>query len=286
METLLTILISVAGIYLLLCAFYFFLQERLIFVPWSELNPAAVFLLGSDYEEYYLEGEESGLIHALRIKTPHARGCVLYFHGNTGSMHRWAAIAEELTTYGFDVFLPDYRGYGQSKGKRSEALLHADALACYKKALQWYPEERICIYGRSLGSGMATWLAARVNAGALVLETPYNNLVDVARYHAKIIPVAWFLRYTFRNDAHIRSVSMPILVAHGTKDLIVPYRLGLKLYQLVKARPDTKMLTIPGGHHGDLNGFPVFRKTMERFFDKHFPQGAPKRRGKNLTQER
>lgn len=211
-------------------------------------------------------------MHALHIKTPSPRGCILYFHGNTGSMTRWAAIAEELTTFGFDVFLPDYRGYGKSKGMRTEELLYSDALMCYQKVLELFPDNRICIYGRSLGSGMAAWLAARVKPAGVILETPYDNMLEVARHHSRIIPVKLFLRYTFRNDIHLRRASAPILIAHGTRDKIVPYKLGISLYQTVKDSGNAKMLTIPGGHHGDLNGFPVFRKALERFFDKHFPK--------------
>ncbi len=273
METIIwCVLIGAVCIYVLLCTFYYFFQEKLIFVPWRRLDRNAEIKLGSDFDEYFLEGEEGGLIHALHIKAGKPRGCILYFHGNTGSISRWGAIAEELTTFGFDVFIPDYRGYGKSRGKRTEALLYKDALLCYHKVKELFPDEKICIYGRSLGSGMASWLASRVECDAVVLETPYNNLLDVARFHSRIIPIKLFLRYTFRNDIYLRQSTAPLLIAHGTKDMIVPYKLGLRLYQTVKSRGNTKMLTIPGGHHGDLNGFPVFRKTMERFFDKYFPQ--------------
>lgn len=266
------ILPAAIAIYLVICLFYYLLQERLIFVPLGRKDMDAPVTLGSEFEEYFMEGTDGGSIHALHIKAEASRGCVLYFHGNTGGISRWGAIAEELTTFGFDVFLPDYRGYGKSRGPRTEEILYSDALMCYNKVKEHYPESRICIYGRSLGSGIASWLAGRSQPGAVVLETPYNNLIEVARHHSRIIPVKFFLRFTFRNDIHLKATKAPVLIAHGTKDKIVPYKSGLRLYQGVKATVRAEMLTIPGGHHGDLNGFPVFRSTLERFFNRYFPK--------------
>jgi alpha-beta hydrolase superfamily lysophospholipase len=270
--TVLYILLSLTALYLLACSFYFFFQERLIFVPIGNWHPEAPIMLGSEFTEHTLESSEGGSLHAIHIKARQSRGCILYFHGNTGSLVRWGPIAEELTSYGFDVFLADYRGYGRSFGPRTEELLYADALLCYKKLLSMYREDEICIYGRSLGSGMACWLAGRTNPRAVVLETPFNNMVEVANYHSRIIPVKLFLKYTFRNDVHLRGAKSPILIAHGTKDRIVPYKLGLRLYQSVKDIADTEMITIPGGRHGNLNGFPVFHQGLERFFNKYFPE--------------
>lgn len=264
------VLLSIFGLYLLICLFYYFFQERLIFVPWGHLKKDAPIKLASRFEEVWLEGIEGGEIHALHIKTRRPRGCVLYFHGNTGHIQRWGAIAEELTSFGFDVFVPDYRGYGKSKGLRTEETLYSDALLCYKKVLESYPENKVCVYGRSLGSGIAAWLGARSKPACLVLETPYNNLIEVASYHSPFIPIKFFLRFTFRSDLHLRRATVPILIAHGTKDKVVPYKSGLKLFESIRDRDNVEMLTIPGGKHGNLNGYPVFRKTLERFFDRYF----------------
>jgi alpha-beta hydrolase superfamily lysophospholipase len=254
-------------LYAAACSFYYFFQERLIFVPFGGWHPGPI-VLGSPYTEVYLEGAEGGHIHALHIKTRASRGCILYFHGNTGSMVRWAPIAEELVTYGFDVLVPDYRGYGKSRGHLSEELLYADALLCYRYVLEHYQEKQVCIYGRSLGSAMAAWLAGRTAPGRVVLETPFNNMLEVATHHARIIPVKLFLRYTFRNDLHLRHCTAPVLIAHGTKDRIVPYKLGLRLYLSTKDFAQVEMLTIPGGRHGNLNGFPTFHQGLQSFLNR------------------
>ncbi len=264
------ILITLVIIYGLVCAFYYFFQSSLIFAPCGKLAEDAPIILASPIEEVFFDTPQQGRIHAILIKAKVSRGCILYFHGNTGGVLRWGPIAEELTSFGFDVFLPDYRGYGKSRGKRSEQALFSDAQACYQEVLLRYPAEKVCIYGRSLGSGMASWLASHSTPAAVVLETPYDSLTNVALFHSKVIPVNLFLRYSFRNDIYLRAAKSPILIAHGTKDTIVPYKLGLNLYKIIGDRPDCEMLTIPGGKHGNLNGYPVMRVSLQRFFDRWF----------------
>lgn len=270
MKTVILGLLILLFIYVGICLFYYIFQERFIFVPWGKTRGKAPVLLASEYTEYFLNGTEKGVIHALHIKTTNPRGIILYFHGNTGSMHRWATIAEELTSFGFDVFLPDYRGYGRSKGRRSEEILFKDAVLCYEKVKEMYPENKICVYGRSLGTGMASWLAVHSQPAGIVLETPFNNLIEVAKHHLMIVPVKYLMRYTFKNEVYLKKSTSPILIVHGTKDKIVKYKLALRLYKSIKSYVDVEMLTVPGGGHGNLNQFPVFRETLERFFDKYF----------------
>jgi len=264
-----TIPLLIVLIYLGVCLFYYLFQEKLLFVPLGTLSRNANIELGTDFEEVYLEGVEEGKIHAIHMKIESPRGCVLYFHGNTGHLKRWAPIAEELTSFGFDVFVPDYRGYGKSKGPRSQENFYSDAMLCYQYILKQYADEQICIYGRSIGTAMASWLAGQTHSGGVILETPFNNLKDVAAYHTKIIPVSFLLKYGFRSELHIKHSSAPILIAHGTRDLIVPYRCGFSLYKT--ARDKAEMVTIPGGHHSDLNGYPVFREKLQNFIDSNFP---------------
>lgn len=270
------VIVIILSLYLAVCAFYLVFQERLLFVSLRKKNVDAKIVLGSEFEEIFIDGPEQGRIHILHIKCKNPRGVILYFHGNTGGVDRWGAIAEELTTYGFDVFLPDYRGYGKSRGPRTEELLYQDAALVYQQALEYYTEDRICLYGRSLGSGLVTWLAARTNPAGVVLETPYLSMIDVAEHHLKIIPVRLFLKFKFRSDLVINQIKAPILIAHGTKDKLVPYKSAMALYETIENKDAAKMLTIPGGKHGNLNGYPVMRKSLEYFFDSNFGFRGPR----------
>jgi len=265
-------LLSLALLYVLVCVFYYVFQERLIFAPRWPVIAGDEILISSDYESLFVDTPNDGRIHTLLIKSNRetSRGCILYFHGNTGNIQRWAPIAEELCSYGFDVMLPDYRTYGQSTGRLTEENLYSDALDLFRYTKSRYPEEKICVYGRSLGSAMASWVSARATPGAVILETPFNNLIEVASHLSRIIPVKFFLKFNFRNDVHLKQLSSPILIFHGTKDKLVPYKLGLKLYESIKDKPNTHMLTIPGGKHNNLNGYPILRARLSEFFDRYF----------------
>jgi fermentation-respiration switch protein FrsA (DUF1100 family) len=258
------ILLCLIGIYLLILLLYYLLQERFLFVATS-LKLKHTFELASEFEEIFLDGEEGGKIHALHIKCKDPQGLILYFHGNTGNMQRWARVAEELTTYDHDVIVVDYRGFGKSQGRRTQELLYADAQRIYDHALTLTSELALVVYGRSLGTGLAVKVAADNDPAKLVLETPYANMIDVAFYHFPFLPVRWLLRFPFRSDRFIGKVECPIAIFHGTRDRIVPYKSGLKLYELIDEEVDHNMITIPRGKHSNLSNFPLFRDKMSEF---------------------
>jgi uncharacterized protein len=253
-----------ALVYAGVCLLYYILQEKFIFVPTLPGEPFEVRLSG-ETEEFLLETPNEGRIHALLLKVAQPKGVILYLHGNTGSLKRWQFMAEEITTFGYHVFIPDYRGFGKSTGPRSEAILHRDFEKCYDWLREKMPNLPIVVYGRSLGSGFATRLASRREAQKLVLETPYFNLVDVAQFYVPFLPVKWLLRYQLRSDLYIQHVHCPIHIFHGTRDLIVPYESAFKLFRLVEHQKEVAMTTIPGGKHSNLNRFPLFHERLRQF---------------------
>ncbi|MEY3397624.1 MAG: hypothetical protein RL220_218 [Bacteroidota bacterium] len=254
-----------ALIYAGICFVYFIIQENFIFVP-TLPGPNFTPRLHTEAEEHFIETSNHGRIHGLLLKVPGSRGLVFYLHGNTGSLKRWQFMAEEISGYGWDVFVMDYRGYGQSKGKRSEAIMHRDAEECYDKIAAGY--EKTIVYGRSLGSGFAVRLTSRKKVRHLILETPFLNLADVASHHMPFVPVKFLLRYRFRNDFFIRHINCPVTLFHGTRDIVVPYQSALNLYNIAKIKGNAEMVTIVGGKHSNLNSFPLFRDELKKIFQK------------------
>ena len=242
----------------------YLVQERLIFVP-NLIKKDPSIKLVSDYEDIYISGKSDGKLHGMLLKTDNPKGVILYFHGNTGSLYKWSVLAEELTHYGYDVLPFDYRGYGKSSGKRSEEIMHDDALLFYNVVKEKYGEENIIIYGRSLGSGFATKLAADQNPKKLILETPYDNFRNVADYHFPFLPNRWLLKYEFRNDKNIKNVSCPILILHGTRDRVVPFKLAINLYENIGENVNNQIVTIPRGRHNNLSSFALFREKVREF---------------------
>ncbi|MBX7050849.1 MAG: alpha/beta hydrolase [Flavobacteriales bacterium] len=255
-------------IYALICVVYFFIQEKFIFVPTFNIDPFTN-KIATPSEEFHLETPNHGSIHALLLKCDSPNGVVIYLHGNTGNLKRWQFMAEEISAYGFDVFVPDFRGYGQSKGKRSEAYMHRDMESCYEFVTNRYPNQEIIIYGRSLGTGFATRLASRKHADKVVLETPFYNMLEVAAHYLPFLPVKLLLRYRFRSDLYIQHIVSPILILHGTKDIVVPHAHALRLFRQAEAHHrNVRMITIVNGKHGNLNSFPLFRDKLEEFLLK------------------
>ena len=260
------LLLVVLG-YAVLCLFYYLLQERFIFVRFR-LARSYRFRFQFPFEERYLKSSDGSELHALFFPVEKPKGVVLYFHGNTGSLRRWGKLAPRLTKRGYSVLMPEHRGYGKSRGRLSERMLHADALLWYDTLLKEWPEEHIVVYGRSLGSGLATPVAAARNPRLLLLETPFANLYDVARYYLPILPYRLLLRYSMNNDVAIRRVKCPVYIFHGKRDTLVPYSSALKLYSRIPSTLEREMITFSNGYHSDLYRFPRFKRTLVKLLEQ------------------
>ena len=140
-------------------ALYFF-QEKLLFLP-TVLSQEYEFQFNYPFEELFLEIDENTVINALHFKSENPKGVILYFHGNAGDLSRWGLIGERFVALNYDVFIIDYRTYGKSKGKLSEVGFYKDAQYCYDYLLKHYSEDKITLYGRSLGTGLASYLSSQ-----------------------------------------------------------------------------------------------------------------------------
>lgn len=254
-------LLSIALLYGLACLVYWWVQERFIFVGFR-LPRSYRFTFHDPFEEVFIPAEEGAELHALYFRAKEPHGTVLYFHGNTGNMKRWGKYAPRFTQLGWDVLVMDYRGYGKSRGPLSEPALHADAARWYAWLGERVPEDRIIVYGRSLGSGMAVPVAAANRPRALVLESPFANLYDAARHQFYALPYRWLLRYAFRNDKAIRRITCPVHIFHGKRDPIVPYESALKLYAQVPDAVRRELTSFGRGYHSDLWRFKRFRRKL------------------------
>lgn len=257
----LTILIILVVLYVVITLFFYLIQEKIIFQSWT-VEEDYKYDFDFDFEEVTITPDINTRLHGLIIKSKPSKGVVLYLHGNKGDLRRWAPIAHGLTKYNYDVLVVDYRGYGKSKGVRSELNLHADAILWYDFLEQNYSED-IVVYGRSLGSGMAVKLAATKSPKLLILETPYHSLIDLVRRYFIFIPMKWMVRYEFRSNLFIDKVVCSTVIFHGTDDQIVPITSALKLTdESNKSR--VNFIKIDGGKHNNLNTFEVYQAELER----------------------
>lgn len=236
-------------------------QERLIFFP-DKLPQAYTFEFEQPFEEHNYTMGDDAVINALLFKAASPKGVVFYHHGNAGSLEKWGEVAASMLVYGYDVLIYDYRGYGKSTGERSMQALLEDAQTIYNSLALQYKEDQIIIYGRSLGTGIATWVASQNQPGRLILESPYYSLTHVARYHFPIYPQSKLLRYPFPTYRYINDVKCPIFMFHGEEDGVVPFRSGKKLEEAVMQKANLTFVAIPGGGHNDLQLFDDFKAWM------------------------
>lgn len=239
----------------------YFLQEKILFLP-TELPQDYQYSYDYPFEELFLNPEEGVSINALHFKTENPKGVILYFHGNAGDLSRWGNIAQHFVYLGYDLLIMDYRTYGKSKGPLNEQSFYDDAKYCYDYLLNQYTEDQITLYGRSLGTGMATYLASKHQPKQLILETPYHSILDVAKNRFPLLPVSALLKYKFPSYEYIPEVTCPITIFHGTEDSVVPYSSAEKL-KAVSPSKLTTFVTIEGGGHNDLIEYETYRKAVK-----------------------
>lgn len=243
-----------------LLAMLYFAQERLIFQG-STLPPDHRFQFdgGQAFDEIGIDVPGARL-NALLLRQSHPRGLVFFLHGNAGDLSTWTTGADYYRRINYDLFIFDYRGYGKSTGRiESEAQLHADVRLAWDRIAPAYAGKPIVIYGRSLGTGLATHLARDVDAALLVLVTPFTSLAAAAK---RIYPLApeWLLKYPLRSDSIAHEVKMPVLLVHGTRDELLPLDFARAL--LTRFRAPAELLVIEGATHGDIHMFDAYRDGL------------------------
>jgi uncharacterized protein len=221
-------------------------QRKILFrCDAAEVDPAT---LGLKAEILRLKTEDGETLLAWRVPPAPGRPLILYFHGNAGGLDLRVERFRAIAKVGMGFLAIEYRGYASSTGSPSERGLKLDGEAAYAAAVaSGVAPERIVALGESLGSGVAVALAARHNLGALVLDSPYSSIVDVAASAYWFVPVRALLRDPFRNDLLIGTIHTPTLIVHGSKDVVVPIRFGEKLFGL--ANPPKDFWRVEGAAH-------------------------------------
>lgn len=246
-----------------------YFQEKVVFLP-VILPHDHTYDFENDFEEYLWDTPYEGKINALHFKIENPKGVIAYFHGNADNLHRWGKIAVEFTKFGYDVLVMDYRGYGKSSGPRNEEYLYSDAQFFYDFAKENYGENKIIVYGRSLGGAFATKIAGENQPKMVILEATFYNLQDIVnrwlpgKVTDKVSPK---MTYHFLSNQNILKIKVPLYHFHGTKDSVVPLKSGKKLFEVFeKEHPKIpkKFIEIKGGTHEDLIKYDEFIEEMKK----------------------
>ena len=251
---------TIIGIgYAILCAVFYFAQDLFFFRP-ERLPKWFTYQYPFPFTEVNFEMEDGGLVNALHFRVPNSRGVVFYIKGNSRSIKGWGKFAKDFVGKGFDFFILDYRGFGKSRGKRTEQILYNDLQQIYKWLAAEYGEDKIVLYGRSLGSGLAARIASWNNPALLILDCPYYSFLHHIRRFGFLLPIRWLLRYHIRTDRFIKKVNCPVHILHGVKDRLIPMRQSQMLVQL--APENITLHPIPGAGHNALPESPLYHDLL------------------------
>jgi hypothetical protein len=251
-------LLFLAGLYLFLVLCLYVFQRQLMYVatpfkPEAPPGVARVTVTTTDGLSLY------GWFHP---PASDEHPVLIRFHGNASNAAWSYERAEPFIAAGYGVLIVEYRGYAGNPGSPNEEGLYNDARAFthWAKA-RGIAEDRIILYGESLGSGPAVAMAVEhQNIRALILEAPFTSIADVAARIYPFVPVRLLLKDRYDNLSRIAKISAPLIIAHGTSDGVVPYALGRQLFDAAM-EPKT-MISIEGGGHNDLHDRDISAKIL------------------------
>lgn len=235
-------------VYLFILVFLFIFQRNLQYHPNGVITSLESYDLKNFEEKILTTKDDLKILSWYKKPSNKNEKIILYFHGNAGNMGDRAHIFKKISLNEFGVLAISYRGYFGSEGKPSEAGLIMDAEAALNFLFtEGYKSQDIIFFGESLGSGVATQLAEKFSPYALILESPFSSIVNVAKKSYWFVPVDLILKDKFESIKYITKVSAPILIFHGTNDNVVPYREGEKLFNAINS--PKKFITIQDGGH-------------------------------------
>ena len=259
------LLYTVVILYILVCVLLYFFQEKLIFAP-DKLAADYKFNFPVKFQEMTIKTADNESLNGLLFKADSSKGLIFYLHGNGGCIGTWGDISKTYTDLNYDLFELDYRGYGKSTGKiNSEEQMFSDIQTAYDSLKLRYSEDKIIVLGYSLGTGLATKLAATNHPKKLILQAPYYSITYMMHKDFPIIPT-FLLKYKFATNKYISNCKIPIAIFHGDADEMIPYDCSVQLMKLTK--PTDELITLKGRGHNGMSDNPEYVKELRRVLAK------------------
>ena len=222
------------------------IENAILFHPSKKLEgtPGKIHL---KYEEASLHTADNVKLHAWWTPCGNARATMIFSHGNAGNISHRLEKLKIFHDLGLNVFIYDYRGYGRSTGLPSEKGLYADAQAAYEYVVnvRKIPADEIIAYGESLGGPVTAHLAAHNAVKAMILDSTFTSLKDMA--HARMPLLAGLAGSHYDTLADIAKIKSPTLVLHSPNDDVIPYEQGRKLFAASTAHK--QFVVLSGGHN-------------------------------------
>lgn len=249
--------VAAAG-YLSICGWMYFKQRELMYFPQGTR-------LGVDMTDYTIARGDI-VLRGWRLNAGREKA-LIYFGGNA---ERIENMRETLAQWFPDrtIYLLSYRGFGASDGAPEEAALVADGLAIFDQVAREHPGQPIAVIGRSLGSGVASFVAGKRPVQRLALVTPFDSLSETAQAHYRWLPTRWLVRDRYDSVANLRGYFGPILVVRATADDVIPPANTTRLIHSLQTRPQgVDVVQLKGADHHNIALYPEYGQALKEFID-------------------
>ncbi len=225
-------IIGIIVVYLSVLILIFIFQRSLMYLP-LENNYSKDKLEVEVEKVKIVTSDNISLLGWFHKKDLNKFKTIVYFHGNAGNLKNRIHKLNHFKDMDVNFLIIAWRGFSGNKGKPNEENLYIDGLSAVNWVVnQNVKEEDIILYGESLGTGIATEIAQQKNYAGVILETPFTSMVAAAKNFYPYLPVSLLLKDRYENDKKIKNINIPLLVMHGEKDEIVPFKMGKKIYDL------------------------------------------------------
>ncbi len=264
MKTLMIFISFILILYLGFCGYFFVKQKKYIFFPSRISSQPPKYLVIKDV---FIPTTDRELLHGWWLETENASNTVLFFHGNVGNLSSRTTKLETFKRLNLNALIIDYRGYGKSSGEiKKENNIYTDAEAAWNYLLnnKKILPENIIIWGRSLGTAPAAYIAQGQNIKSLILESPFSSLADILKHQFPILPVKTLLQFKFNTKDFIGSVMAPILIIYANNDKIVPPKQAEALAKFIPGQK--KLIILQGGHNDFVSlSYEKYLQILESF---------------------
>ena len=256
-----------ACFYLIIGFSLYFLQDFFLFHP-TKLTSGYTYNFDVPFEEKTIMDQEDDSISLVKFfpENKIRKGIVIYYHGNMNNINHYAGFAKPFTKNGYEVWMQDYPTFGKTTGELSEDKLYHQALYVANTVNKEIGSDSIIIYGKSLGTGIAAYVASNTKAKKLILETPYYSIPSMFACYAFIYPTNLLSKYKIPTYQYLQKVNYPIIIFHGTKDGVIPYSNAKKLQAFLK--PSDNFITIDGADHININATKTYLVAIDSLLSK------------------
>lgn len=249
-------------VYALIGSVLYILQDHLLFHP-EAIAQDSSYPFKQPYQESVIPLDAITQFHVVHFTVPDSirKGVVLYFHGNRKNIGHYAEFANKFTSNQYEVWMIDYPRFGKSIGELNEENLYEGALQLYKLAKLRFKPSEIIVYGKSIGTGIATQLASVRDCKHLILETPYYSMESLLGQYLFMYPLNKLLHFKFPSNEYIQKVTAPITIFHGTDDGVISYSNAQRFTAHLKKGDE--FVTIKEGTHLNLNSFKLMQDKLD-----------------------